>query len=89
MSGGQRARISLARALYMDGDIYLLDDPFSAVDTNVAGHIFEKLSGSFHRKRIIKEDLNTCNTKIQYVAKIIRGILVCYIISRNPSKLFI
>ena len=45
MSGGQRARISLARALYMDGDIYLLDDPFSAVDTNVAGHIFEKLSG--------------------------------------------
>ena len=44
LSGGQRARISLARALYMDGDIYLLDDPFSAVDTNVAKHISEKLS---------------------------------------------
>ena len=44
LSGGQRARISLARALYTNGDIYLLDDPFSAVDTNVAKHIFEKLS---------------------------------------------
>ena len=44
LSGGQRARISLARALYTNCDIYLLDDPFSAVDTNVAEHIFEKLS---------------------------------------------
>lgn len=42
LSGGQRARISLARALYMDVDVYLLDDPFSAVDVSVARHIFEK-----------------------------------------------
>ena len=42
LSGGQRARISLARSLYMDADVYLLDDPFSAVDTNVARHIFKK-----------------------------------------------
>ncbi|XP_067141332.1 ATP-binding cassette subfamily C member 4-like [Centruroides vittatus] len=42
MSGGQKARINLARALYLDADIYILDDPLSAVDAPVAKHIFEK-----------------------------------------------
>lgn len=42
LSGGQRARVGLARAVYSDADIFLLDDPLSAVDTNVGQHIFEK-----------------------------------------------
>ncbi|XP_071508424.1 ATP-binding cassette sub-family C member 4-like [Diadema antillarum] len=42
LSGGQKARINLARALYDDADIYLLDDPLSAVDSEVSRHIFEK-----------------------------------------------
>ena len=42
LSGDQRARVSLARAVYMDADLYLLDDPLSAVDIKVSQHIFEK-----------------------------------------------
>lgn len=40
MSGGQKQRIQLARAVYDDADIYLLDDPFSAVDAHTAATLF-------------------------------------------------
>lgn len=42
LSGGQKARVSLARAVYADTDVVLLDDPLSAVDANVGRHLFEK-----------------------------------------------
>ncbi|XP_022797867.1 multidrug resistance-associated protein 4-like [Stylophora pistillata] len=42
LSGGQRARVSLARAVYANADVYLLDDPLSAVDFKVGQHIFDK-----------------------------------------------
>ncbi|CAD8159179.1 unnamed protein product [Paramecium octaurelia] len=40
LSGGQKARLSLARALYQQADLYLFDDPLSAVDASVAKNIF-------------------------------------------------
>uniref|UniRef100_A0A7N9AP32 ATP-binding cassette, sub-family C (CFTR/MRP), member 10 n=1 Tax=Mastacembelus armatus TaxID=205130 RepID=A0A7N9AP32_9TELE len=42
LSGGQKARLALARAVYMDKDVYLLDDPLAAVDTDVAEHLMQK-----------------------------------------------
>ncbi|XP_030576502.1 multidrug resistance-associated protein 9 [Archocentrus centrarchus] len=42
LSGGQKQRISLARAVYSNKDIFLLDDPLSAVDAHVGKHIFEE-----------------------------------------------
>ncbi|KAJ1724913.1 hypothetical protein LPJ53_000837 [Coemansia erecta] len=45
LSGGQKARVSLARAVYSRADIYILDDPLSAVDVHVGRHIFKHVLG--------------------------------------------
>eukprot|EP00741_Cyanophora_paradoxa_P016796 tig00020941_g16221.t1 len=42
LSGGQKQRVSLARAVYADADVYILDDPLSAVDAHVGRHLFER-----------------------------------------------
>jgi ABC-type multidrug transport system fused ATPase/permease subunit len=41
LSGGQKQRIQIARALYQEADIYLFDDPFSAVDAHTGSHLFK------------------------------------------------
>ncbi|XP_066427630.1 ATP-binding cassette sub-family C member 4 isoform X3 [Molothrus aeneus] len=52
LSGGQKARVNLARAVYQDADIYLLDDPLSAVDAEVGRHLFEKCICQALRQKI-------------------------------------
>ncbi|KAL5474409.1 hypothetical protein EMCRGX_G026352 [Ephydatia muelleri] len=53
LSGGQKARVSLARAIYVDYDVYLLDDPLSAVDAVVAKHIFERCICGLLKDRLV------------------------------------
>uniref|UniRef100_A0A8C4HT30 ATP-binding cassette, sub-family C (CFTR/MRP), member 10 n=1 Tax=Dicentrarchus labrax TaxID=13489 RepID=A0A8C4HT30_DICLA len=65
LSGGQKARLALARAVYMDKDIYLLDDPLAAVDTDVAEHLMKKCIMELLRgkTRIL------CTHRIEFVDK--------------------
>ncbi|XP_074367517.1 ABC transporter C family member 3-like isoform X2 [Apium graveolens] len=54
LSGGQKQRIQIARALYQDADIYLLDDPFSAVDAHTGSHLFKEcIQGILGSKTVI------------------------------------
>ncbi|XP_008113892.2 multidrug resistance-associated protein 1 isoform X1 [Anolis carolinensis] len=57
ISGGQKQRVSLARAVYSNAELYLLDDPLSAVDVHVGKHLFEKVIGSTgllkHKTRVL------------------------------------
>ncbi|KAK3094333.1 hypothetical protein FSP39_000405 [Pinctada imbricata] len=46
VSGGQKQRISLARAVYHNCDVYLLDDPLSAVDSHVGKDLFKNVIGN-------------------------------------------
>ncbi|XP_033333867.2 putative multidrug resistance-associated protein lethal(2)03659 [Megalopta genalis] len=51
LSGGQRARINLARAVYAEADVYLFDDPLSAVDPHVGSRIVEECIRGYLRSK--------------------------------------
>ncbi|KAI1289204.1 ATP-binding cassette sub-family C member 4 [Halotydeus destructor] len=53
LSGGQKARVTLARCVYRQADIYLLDDPLSAVDPAVSKHIFKRCIENFLRDKTV------------------------------------
>lgn len=54
LSGGQKARVSIARAVYSDADVYLMDDPLAAVDTHVGRALFERcIRGVLRDKTVI------------------------------------
>ncbi|CAM1312044.1 ABCC4 (predicted) [Pycnogonum litorale] len=52
LSGGQKTRVSLARALYHDADIYIFDDPLSSVDSHVGRHIYDECFLKYLKNKI-------------------------------------
>ncbi|TRY74419.1 hypothetical protein TCAL_00651 [Tigriopus californicus] len=72
LSGGQKARVALARAVYQDKDIYVVDDIFSAVDVPVGSHIYRKcLMGLLKNKTRI-----LCTHHPRFLAGASRAILM-------------
>ncbi|NXJ48792.1 MRP7 protein, partial [Spizaetus tyrannus] len=65
LSGGQKARIALARAVYQEKELYLLDDPLAAVDADVANHLMQKciLGVLKHKTRIL------CTHRTEFLEK--------------------
>ncbi|GFR90411.1 multidrug resistance-associated protein 1 [Elysia marginata] len=73
LSGGQKQRVSLARAVYQDADIYLLDDPLSAVDAHVGKHIFQNVIGP---QGIIKDKTRVMTTHGVHWLPLVDAIIV-------------
>nr|KAJ3415436.1 Multidrug resistance-associated protein 1 [Polyrhizophydium stewartii] len=65
LSGGQRQRVSLARTVYYDADIVVLDDPLSAVDQHVGRHIFEECFIKYLSNKTLIVALN----QLQYLSQ--------------------
>jgi ABC-type multidrug transport system fused ATPase/permease subunit len=87
LSGGQRQRLALARAYYRDADIILLDDPLSALDNEVADHVFSELiSSAWQAKTRI-----LVTHRLEYALKAKRVILIEQgeIIADGPPQLII
>ncbi|KAJ7355423.1 P-loop containing nucleoside triphosphate hydrolase protein [Mycena albidolilacea] len=79
LSGGQRARISLARAVYARADLVLLDDCLAAVDSHVARHVFDQVIGPqgllANQARILVTNSIAFVKQFDQVAFISRGII--------------
>jgi ATP-binding cassette subfamily C (CFTR/MRP) protein 4 len=65
LSGGQQSRINLARSLYKNSDIYLIDDALSAVDNRVSSHIFQKCIKQYLDSKLVI----LVTHQIQYIPK--------------------
>ena len=79
LSGGQKQRVSLARAVYSNADVYLLDDPLSAVDAHVSRHLFEQVIGPDgilkHKTRILVTHRASVLTNVDQIIVLKEGTI--------------
>ena len=77
LSGGQKARLTIARAVYSDADIYLFDDPFSALDAYVGKNIFDNVIKKYLKGKTIL----VITHALQYLP------MMDYVIKMNEGKI--
>ncbi|CAM1331108.1 ABCC2 (predicted) [Pycnogonum litorale] len=79
LSGGQKQRVSIARAVYNDADIYVMDDPLSAVDVHVGKHIFDHVIGPsgrlWNKTRIVSTNSLTYLSKCDNILVMKNGTI--------------
>ena len=74
LSGGQRTRIALARAVYSQADIYLLDDPISSLDPKVADDIFKNVLKGMLSERIVLMVSRKYLNEADFIVKLDKGM---------------
>jgi len=88
LSGGQKWRVSLARAIYSRAGILIMDDIFSAVDAHVGRHIFERcISGDLCRGRTIvlaTHHVDLCLPKARVVVELAGGAVKSLVTNKPP-----
>lgn len=72
LSGGQKQRVAIARALYAESDVYIFDDPLSAVDNHVGSALFKQvMTGELKSKTVI-----LVTNALQYLPKADRVVVL-------------
>ena len=90
LSGGQKQRISMARAAYADADLYIMDDPLSAVDVHVGKHIFANcITGDLHLQSLVVQQSTYMSCPASYgelsVSRLISlGSMSCLVSTFKP-----
>ena len=91
LSGGQKARVALARAVYRDADVYLLDDPLSAVDAHVGQWLFAEclVKALAGKTRVLVTHqvhlLGQCDQVVVLVDGAVRAVGTFEQLSSNPE----
>ncbi|KAK9454988.1 P-loop containing nucleoside triphosphate hydrolase protein, partial [Dipodascopsis uninucleata] len=97
LSGGQKARLALARAVYARADVYLLDDPLSAVDQHVGQHLIDNVFGPrgilASKTKIMATNAITVLNQADIILMLRKGEIVetgCYndVVRKKNSELY-
>ena len=85
LSGGQKQRINMARSVYSNSNLYLLDDPLSAVDSHVGKHIFEKVIGP--NGLLGKKTRVLCTNSVAYLNDMDQIVIAFFYLSIHSALL--
>jgi ABC-type multidrug transport system fused ATPase/permease subunit len=77
LSGGQKARVAIARAVYFDAELYLLDDPLAAVDAHVGQHLFTQCIQPLVQSSVLTTDQRSAKKCVILVTNALQYVKYC------------